>query len=311
MMISGGVEKGVLLLGMRYAVISQNCDGLKTGPVLPFDKILSLDPDVYVEMTQEDARPVDSGSLLDPKLLHDYRVLTTVALNSGASSQNLIMTCWIKSDQNALYVSGSHAVSPSGSKIALMAQSVAKGYSKGAVYVKLILKQPILFINMHLPVKTGVGMFTRKLKNNTMGLKYRHRVLVELLREVAHLVDRRTTVFVGGDLNFRMDADGTDQLTRILATEGLPYGLQETVGNYLTCKFTKPNRPCRTRRAGRPTAAYLANVQKNCGANDRVPSRCDRFLIGSPWSYKIHFQDTEVFLPESDHNGIYTCFDLR
>jgi hypothetical protein len=295
---------------MRYAVISQNCDRLKTGPNLVFDKILSLDPDVYVEMTQEDGRPVDSGSLLDNELLRDYRVLTTVALNSGASSQNLIMTCWIKGHDDVFFVSGTNAVSPSGSKIALMAQSAVKGYSKGAVYIKLYMNQPILFINMHLPVKTGVGMFTRKLKNNTMGLKYRHRVLLDLLRGLAYLVDRQTTVFVGGDLNFRMDADGTDQLTRILATGGLPYGLQDLDANYLTCKFTKPNRPCRTRRSGRPSAAYLANVQKNCGANDRVPSRCDRFLIGSTWSIKIHFQDTEVFLPASDHNGIYTCFDL-
>jgi hypothetical protein len=295
---------------MRYAVISQNCDGLKTGPDLTFDKILSLNPDVYVEMTQEDGRPVDSDSLLDNELLRDYKVLTTVALNSEGSSQNLIMTCWVKDDRDVFYITGTNAVSPSGSKIALMAQSAVKGYSKGAVYVKLMLDKPILFINMHLPVKTGVGLFTRKLKNNTMGLKYRHRVLLDLLRGLAYLVDRHTTVFVGGDLNFRMDADGTDQLTRILATEGLPYGLQDLDANYLTCKFTKPNRPCRTRRAGRPSAAYLANVQKNCGANDRVPSRCDRFLIGSPWSIKIQFQDTEVFLPDSDHNGIYTCFDL-
>ena len=295
---------------MRYAVISQNCDGLKTGPALPFDKILSMDPDVYVEMTQEDARHVDSGSLLAPELLHDYRVLTTVSLNSGASSQNLIMTCWIKGGQNAFFVTGSHAVSPSGSNIALMAQRAVKGYSKGAVYLKLMLDKPILFINMHLPVKTGVGLFTRKLINNTMGLKYRHRVLLDLLRGLAYLVDRNTTVFVGGDLNFRMDANGTDQLTQILANERLPYGLQDLDANYLTCKFTKPNRPCRTRRARRPSAAYLANVHKNCGANDRVPSRCDRFLIGSPWSYKIHFQNTGVFLPESDHNGIYICFDV-
>jgi hypothetical protein len=129
---------------------------------------------------------------------------------------------------------------------------------------------------------------------------------------LAPLVDKDTTIIIGGDLNFRMDSNGTDQLNTILSS-GLPYHLREMISGdkRLTCKFTTTTRGCRTRRM--PTKGlrnFLATIQTECGAAGRIPSRCDRFLIGGLKKPHVLFQGVEVFLPESDHNGIYTCFDL-
>jgi hypothetical protein len=299
---------------MRIAVLSQNCAGLNAD--ISFDKLLSGDPEVYIEMTQEDARPVNGQTLLQSEGLGEYRILTTVALNTGASTQNLIMTCLTKAPID--YVSGSIPISPSGNKIALYAQGLAHsvsriGYSKGAVYIKLLGPRPILFINMHLPMSGAKDFFTGALKNSTLGLAYRTAALHELLAGVRDLVDARTTVFIGGDLNFRMDADGTDQLDTLLATGDLPYGLQEVVGptKTVSCKFTRRSRACRTRRLPRTgLRKFLAQVQTECGDKGRVPSRCDRFLVGGAGILSVRFIGSEVFMPDSDHNGIYTCFDL-
>jgi len=299
---------------MRIAVLSQNCAGLNAD--ITFDKILSKDPDVYVEMTQEDARPVTGSTLLVSRKLDKYRVLTTVGLNSDMSSQNLIMTCLTKEPMD--YISGSIPISPSGNKAALYAQGLIHhvsrmGYSKGAVYIKVLGPRPVLLINMHLPMSGAKDFFTGALKNGTLGLAYRTAAFQELLMDVRHLVDKNTTIFIGGDLNFRMDADGTDQLDTLLLGGELPYGLREVVGpqKTATCKYTRRSRACRTRRLPRNgVREFLKQVQAECGDKGRVPSRCDRFLAGGTGLLSVHLVGTEVFLPDSDHNGIYTCFDL-
>jgi hypothetical protein len=299
---------------MRVAVLSQNCAGLNTD--IRFDTILSRDPDVYVEMTQEDARPVTGETLLMSKMLAKYRVLTTVALNETEASQNLIMTCVTKEPVD--YISGSIPISPSANKAALFAQGLIHhvsrmGYSKGAVYIKLLGPEPILFINMHLPMSGAKNLLTGALKNSTLGLAYRTTALHELLLAVKKLVDKQTTVFIGGELNFRMDANGTDQLDTLLAQGELPYDVREVVGptKTVTCKYTQPSRACRTRKLPRAGITnFLKTVQAECGDKSRVPSRCDRFLVGGAGQLALHLVGAEVFMPDSDHNGIYTCFDL-
>jgi hypothetical protein len=56
---------------------------------------------------------------------------------------------------------------------------------------------------------------------------------------------------------------------------------------------------------------FSKKIQHECGDEERTPSRCDRFLIRSDSFPSVHLLKSNVLLPSSDHNAIYTLFDTE
>jgi len=53
-------------------------------------------------------------------------------------------------------------------------------------------------------------------------------------------------------------------------------------------------------------------LQNECGDSHRIPSRCDRFLYHtSPGKdIEVSYQKGGPLVPGSDHNAMWTCFEL-
>jgi hypothetical protein len=314
---------------MRIGVLSYNVAELAESPHLADPGVLALNPDIYVEMTQEDYRKPDGTPLLDSTILESngYNNIVSVSLNGTRTTKNLILNLYAKTDAGITIVDkGVKAVSPKEEhkSLSLAAQLVAKklhtgfGFTKGVVYIKIMAKRPILFMNMHLPVDTTEK--DGKLVNASMGLEYRKTVFLKLLDKLVRrgVLDDNTILFVGGDLNFRMDFRGMNQLNQFLASDAVSlHRLRELPfpnnTKHLTCKFNGRNRNCRTQKMPQKNVgAFLNNVQKTCGNPKRTPSRCDRFLISTAPGDKVKvlLHTVKYLLPESDHNGLLTCFDI-
>ena len=318
---------------MRIGVLSQNMAELTTQPDLDDITIFALNPDIYVEMTQEDGRIPDGRPIVNEETLAQrYRLLSHVSLNGQQQTkQNVAMNIYVNTtspiDAFPVATTGSEVIAPKGSSLRLFAQGVAKrlgtgfGFSKGMVYVKIHTpKGPVLFVNMHLPMKAT--MVDGKLKNATLGLAFRKESFFNLLVKLKSggLFDDSPLLFVGGDLNFRMDLSGRNQLNNIIKNEPrLLYGLKELafpLGEQkgITCKFTKRNTLCRSRKLPKNTdnvPEFLAAVQANCGDPARTPSRCDRFLVSHDIApLEILLNTTKYILTGSDHNAIMCCFEF-
>jgi len=310
---------------MRIGVISQNVDELKLIPPITDISILSLKPDIYIEMTQEDGRRIDGTPLVDENLLKDYQRLTTVSLNGlQQTQQNIQMNIFIKEGEEYSVITQGHAkISPSETSAILNLQKIAKafhtgyGFSKGMVYAKI--KTPtksLLFINMHLPVKTAASHGV--LENSTLGLSFRRASFLKLLEKLSinGILEDSPEIFVGGDLNFRMDKTGKNQLNDMLGKYNSPLNLKELWQapgeKRITCKFTrKNNSECRLRKIpNNNVSAFLNNIQKNCGNTMRTPSRCDRFLVSSSGKIQVHLNTVKNLIHSSDHNTILCCYDL-
>jgi hypothetical protein len=343
---------------MRVNVVSLNVDGIKRSPEIDYPDKLPKDPDVYAEFTQEDARgrgifkrlanawtselpesvskelrPVwglfgGGESLVKNSALDGMNLLANVLLNEGATPQNVILRVYVKSslrDQPTVE-SGKFAVQK-GEKSGFvhMLQGLGGMYSKGTAWAKLSFSRySILFINMHLPVKTTAGR-NGKLKNATLGNEYRIKMFKHVLRELRDKVDTNTYVIVGGDLNFRVDPDGNDQLDELLSAGSLPIPLKELPfpdgeSPSFTCKFKEnSNTNCRLTKVDQNIdpleQAYLDPLEQaypnlECADEDRILSRCDRFLIHKDRPIKVDHYLTDVLLPKSDHNAIYTSFRI-
>ena len=314
---------------MRIGVFSYNVAELAESPHLADPGIIALNPDIYIEMTQEDHRKPDGTPLLDSAILESngYTSISSISLNGERTTKNLIMNLYAKSDSGVTILDkGVKAVSPTEAhkSLSLAAQLVGKklhsgfGFTKGVVYIKIMAERPILFMNMHLPVDTTEK--DGKLVNASMGLEYRKTVLMKLLNKLEQrgVLDENTILFIGGDLNFRMDFKGMNQLNQFLASNASSlHRLRELPSpnnsKQLTCKFNGHNKNCRTRKMPKNNVgAFLNNIQKTCGNPKRVPSRCDRFLISSSPvdKIKVLLHTVKYLLPESDHNGLLTCFDI-
>jgi exonuclease III len=325
---------------MKVDILSINVDGIKESPGLSVaandDAPVSQNngklpvlqnnnrPDIYVEFSQEDARPftrmkgstssmdyslMEGGgeTLVDNSIMEGMRLIAHEALNNGQTSQNIITTIYAKNDQELFGVPASGVIPlPAGkSGLAFWAQGrgiMSTNYSKGVVWVKVPFQQySVLFINMHLPVADT--------SKNNMGFNFRKNKFKEVLKKMKELIDNNTYVIIGGDLNFRMSKEGVDQLDEILKEGSLPIPLKEMPypdgkAPIFTCKFkeAKANNNCRTTR--------INNTPGNCFDKKRIPSRCDRFLIGDKAGMKVLQQDTAVFLPKSDHNAIFASIEL-
>jgi len=310
---------------MRIGVISQNLSELKISPNLNEPAIISLSPDIYVEMTQEDGRPPSKEPIINKTLLNNYEHLITVSLNGGQQTkQNIQTNIYIKPNSPyEVVAAGKEIIAPKDSQFRLGLQKIAKalhsgfGYSKGMVYVKIKTpKQPLLFINMHLPVKTAT--VNGVLKNASLGLEFRKESFFKLFVKLEQhgILQDNPAILVSGDLNFRMDRYGKDQLTEIIKEEpnrilNLKEMWQPDGEKRITCKFTKKNTACRLRKIPQSNVeAFLEDIQENCGNSMRVPSRCDRFLISRNIPISIQLNTTKYLVEDSDHNAILTCYDF-
>ena len=174
------------------------------------------------------------------------------------------------------------------------------GYSKGAVWATLEKNgTTYLFVNAHLPMdKKAPGL----------GVDYRTKAFKTILTKLAPLVTANTYIFFMGDLNFRMDEVGRNQLNPLLE-QPLPISLTDispTSGQSYTCKFIPTGtKDCRLQEI----EPGVPPKDPTCFDNERIPSRCDRILVGDNnlpiLDYKTFVLDTKF-----DHNGIYATFEL-
>jgi endonuclease/exonuclease/phosphatase family metal-dependent hydrolase len=176
------------------------------------------------------------------------------------------------------------------------------GYTKGAVWVKLTKNgKSFLFVNVHAPMNSG--------NKGLSGLEYRTKSFKSILTKIAPYVDANTYLFVIGDLNYRMDIVGKDQLDDLLATGTLPVSLTDISppsGQQYTCKFNPSGSiPCR-HQIIRPGTAPS---DLSCFDPKRSPSRCDRILVGDTNLEMIKYE-TFTMGKHFDHNGIYAVFNL-
>ena len=311
---------------LKVAVLSQNA--VKSSPGLNVG-LLTPDVDVYVEMTQEDSRTPDEKTIINPVSLIDYKPVIQ-SLTKAKSDKNIVTKLFIK-DSSIKVTDRGHVDIGAGDKrktIGFLKSTAQEfglaNFTKGAVYIKIKKGQhSFLFINMHLPIDTG--------DEQTLGNDYRIHSLVEIMDKLEEKIDDKTTVFVGGDLNFRIVEENykmIDQLNKILSK--VSSHIREL--NFLdpedikfTCKFKTPIKEvynagldenhaknieleeCRN-RPFKPDKGYIQTVQRDCGVGNRTPSRCDRFLlmpVDNTVDYKV-IRHTAVYLKEigSDHNAI-------
>jgi hypothetical protein len=196
-------------------------------------------------------------------------------------------------------------------------------FTKGAVYIKIAKgEHSFLFINMHLPIDTA--------DKQTFGNDYRIHSLVEIIDKLEEKIDDKTTVFIGGDLNFRIVEENykmVDQLNKRLSkvsSQIRELNFLDPEDIKFTCKFKTPVKQeykmldenykknieleaCRN-RPFKMDKEYIEEVQRDCGVGNRTPSRCDRFLlmpVDKTVDYKV-IRHTAVYLKEigSDHNGL-------
>jgi len=187
--------------------------------------------------------------------------------------------------------------------------------TKAAVCIKLNINNiQLLFINLHLPMlkkKEGLGVAER-----TKALKD----LIEYLQD-EYIAEPDTNMIIGGDLNFRMDEHGNDQLTYLI--ENTEIKEMKNDQNMFTCKFTnKLNnnnydnlKQCRESDFTEGDFNEIqSEVQDSCGVHNRLPSKCDRFLIVEGYGTSITpIEYKAIYLEnlKSDHNAVYSIFTIE
>jgi hypothetical protein len=344
---------------MKISIISLNMGSIDDLPKISIPAKLAVNPDIYVEFTQEDGRePIEiesdigsntnntnygtfSGgartmSLVDTDKLLNMIQVAHISLNATKSEQNIITNIFVKKSLNLLNVeTGIRSAKPrkgSFGNLLELAQNAIDSHSKGYVWAKLTFdKCSVLFVNMHLPVDTSNA--------RTLGYEYRKNKFFKFLTELQEKLDDRTSIVVGGDLNFRREIELTknensvqfNQLTRLVESE-MPIPLKElpfTDGRpKYTCKFKtvksftkKKQRPmdpleykrCRGEGAVIQSVGVVTEpISTDCLDLKRIPSRCDRFLVGGAGAstLTVSEHDSAMLVPESDHNAIYATFRI-
>jgi hypothetical protein len=342
---------------MKIALFSLNCASKKSIPLFEDRDVFDHDPEYFVEMTQEDYRSKNAPSLF-ASVPTNYTLLALQVLNEKQTKQNLQIRLYKRaknyspqSGPTKEIEQGRIPIPPKGVRMnTFKNKAVAKatelasqlpflplGYTKGAVWIKIKDPMPILFINMHLPMKKN---------QENLGLSLRVAALQKILQELQAYIDTNTTVVIGGDLNFRIapqeNGHGVNQLTSLLFSNARFGALKELPikpeDKLFTCKFRKaasqkkklyasflgkelnadPAANCNIRRA-KVTASNNAtlrnrakNLQEKCGASDRFPSRCDRFLyhLGDGVQMDTLQNKGYPFFPKSDHNAVYATISL-
>jgi hypothetical protein len=293
-------------------------------------EVLQFDPDIHIEATQEDQRPLDKNSIFGSELANKgFDLFDMVSLNHKPTDMNVVLRVYMKKNIHQLqgtseHKKGKHPLALlNGIKgtALLEAQAAAdylslgKGFSKGAVWIKIYKPYPILFINMHLPILKSKG-------DKGLGYEFRSRALKEILtnKDISDLVTPDTTVFLTGDMNFRINPDQHNQLTNLLNSD-IPF-LQELdflrqEDKVITCKFEKDKgEACKDARKIMPVVPGgppMAKGLEKCVSEKRTPSRCDRILFhkGNRMSLKVLQHKGSYLLDLSDHNALFATVELK
>ena len=324
---------------MRISLLTQNLASAKEASFNLSDFITkepTANPDIYVEFSQEDNRKLDGTSLIEPSILsnNNYKLLTQESLNGHTrAKQNIVSTVFIKDGSPVKVLNkGQISILPQpnayghlkyAASFLASALHTGKGFSKGVVYIKIeIGKIRLLLLNMHLPVitqsKHGHPI------DPTLGFDYRSTSFEYLLKELIKLklIDSSTSVLIGGDLNFRQDENGIDQLNVLLAgKQGYKSLMTRTLKELpvptgstkrITCKFRNPWTRCRTRNAPKNgfNKEFIKQTQEQCGDELRTPSRCDRFLIMADVPVNIIYYQSRFIQKTSDHNAVLATLDM-
>ena len=127
------------------------------------------------------------------------------------------------------------------------------------------------------------------------------------------LISDNTTVFMTGDMNFRINPDHRNQLTNLLTQipllKELPFINPED--KVITCKFEKgDSEQCDEARQTTPEESITMN--KTCMNKKRIPSRCDRILynLAPALSMKVLQHKGANLNSQSDHNALFATVEL-
>jgi hypothetical protein len=313
---------------IKISMITLNLASQSKPSPIADSTIIDCKPDYVVEMTQEDYRPIAPVSMFDESLMSLYSKVAVLGLNKKKATEQNVAIRIFHNDRSSVQhkglLMGSKILKPKGKtnagylfqKVATTLRLPKYGYSKGMVWVKIIFKESsILFANMHLPMKK---------KTANLGLALREKAFTLLLGELQKYMDETTTLIIGGDLNFRMDYSGVNQLTKLLDTKytnlkELPF--PDPSQRRYTCKFkplSEADESCEMKRltavpANAENAEAIAkNLQKECAVGNRIPSRCDRFLYkaAEQKSVEVSYQKALPLSPESDHNALVACVTI-
>ena len=293
-------------------------------------EVLQYDPDIHVEATQEDFRPVNNNSIFGTILTNKgYGLFDMVSLNQKRTDMNIVLRVYMKYDM----LDAQGMTTPQNGKRPLPTQNGqvgltllkgqglaaglpfgTTGYSKGAVWVKVFQPYPMLFINMHLPILKKKG-------NRGLGFNFRAQKLKEILflPAVRSLATSDTTVFITGDLNFRINPDQHNQLTNLLSSnipflQELPFLRPED--RVITCKFEKGRgEACAAARKLQPVfpgGPPLPAGMDYCVDEKRTPSRCDRILYhpGNETTVSVLQHKGADLFDDSDHNALFATVDV-
>ena len=315
---------------VRVNIVSFNLANTKMELSANSTEVLQYDPDIHVEATQEDFRPLNNNSIFGPALTNKgYSLFDMVSLNQKPTDMNVVLRVYMK--QQILNLQG--LTDPQNGKqplpthngqvglAILKGQGIAErlpfgtsGYSKGAVWVKVYQPYPMLFIIMHLPILKKKG-------DRGLGFNFRAQKLKEILflPAVRNLATTDTTVFITGDLNFRINPDQHNQLTNLLSSnipflQELPFLRPED--RVITCKFEQGRgKACDGARKLQPVfpgGPPLPTGMNYCVSEKRTPSRCDRILYhpGNETTVTVLQHKGADLFDESDHNALFATVDV-
>ena len=165
----------------------------------------------------------------------------------------------------------------------LKAQKAITGFSKGAIWIKVEKPIPILFINVHLPILKKKG-------NLGLGFEFRAQKMMEVLNSdaIKDLISDDTTVFMTGDMNFRINPNHRNQLTNLLTY----------IPSLKELPFINPE--------------DRVTMNKTCVNKKRIPSRCDRILykLSPALSMKVLQHKGANLYNKSDHNALFATVEL-
>lgn len=304
---------------MRVGVLSFNVDSQTEIPRKDISGMFVPPLDIYVEMTQEDARNLNAPPLVTPSA--GMSLIATKSMNFMASKQNLMLKVFSSVKGTPTITSGTIPLSIRESveyKVALPFQSLLAKITKGAVWIRVKYNAySFLFVNLHLPVnvKTVDQNGEKVLKNETLGYRYRAESLQYIIKELQDKIETTTFTVFGGDLNFRINPDGKDQLETLLQSYSYvkEFPFPDESSKTYTCKFLTKDiyKGKEEFESCRLTKIKNSTGQKECHDKERLPSRCDRFLYRSKYTPTVEKQESLVFLDNSDHNAMYLTFTLN
>jgi len=305
----------------KVAILTQN--GINNNKGNKLEDIVETEPDIYVEFTQEDKRYFKNNPIIENEFIENY---TQIAENQSARpttftfGYNIVSKIFLKNSifnqDNINEINTEYFVIYMDREGNIL-QHIPATSTKAAVCIKLNINNiQLLFINLHLPMlkkKEGLGVAER-----TKALKD----LIEYL-QYKYIVDADTNLIIGGDLNFRMDEHGNDQLTDLIKNREIKEMNDDQ--NMFTCKFTnklnnKNNnyddlKQCRESDFTKGNFTEIqSEVQDSCGVHNRLPSKCDRFLIVEGYGTSIiPIEYKAIYLEnlKSDHNAVYSIFTIE